>query len=245
MLYRLNKIIGNKVLATDGEAGKIEDCYFDESSWLVRYFIVNTGNWLTGRKVLISPIAFDGFGEDERELHVDLMKDQIERSPGIDLDKPVSRQMEIDLFNHYGWFHYWSPGAFTGVAHLTHIPRDREEAVKKQQSTDDPFLRSTNEVTGYRIHAEDGYLGNVDDFIIDSEGAIIRYIGINTGNWLTGRKVIVYSDWIHEIDWSCRKVSVNLTKAQIEWSPNYDQEKAITREYESMLFTHYVKAKYW
>lgn len=63
MLREINDIYGNSLVATDGKIGHVKDFYFDDESWIVRYLVVDTGSWLSGRQVLLSPQAFDGFGK--------------------------------------------------------------------------------------------------------------------------------------------------------------------------------------
>jgi uncharacterized protein YrrD len=57
MQINTNNLIGYKLEATDGEIGKVETFYFDDDTWTIRYMVVKTGGWLSGRKVLISPEA--------------------------------------------------------------------------------------------------------------------------------------------------------------------------------------------
>ena len=87
--------------------GKVNDIYFDDRHWTVRYLVVNTGNWLTGRKVLLAPYALVAVNADEKNIVANLTKKQIEDSPSLDTDKPVSKQFESDYYGYYGWPTYW------------------------------------------------------------------------------------------------------------------------------------------
>ena len=82
--------------------GKVKEFYFDDRYWTVRYLVADTGNWLTGRQVLISPYALVAVNSDQQNIVVDLTKKQIEDSPSLDSDKPVSRQFEQAYYGHYG-----------------------------------------------------------------------------------------------------------------------------------------------
>jgi len=56
MLRSIKQLYGDELRATDGEIGKITDFYFEDQNWAVRYVVVDTGTWLSGRLVLISPM---------------------------------------------------------------------------------------------------------------------------------------------------------------------------------------------
>ena len=97
MLRNVKDLRGYAIRATDGVIGEVDDLYFDDEDWAIRYLVVDTGNWLSGRKVLISPLAIghpDWLGQ---LLPVSLTKAQVEGSPDIDTRKPVSRQQEAAL----------------------------------------------------------------------------------------------------------------------------------------------------
>jgi hypothetical protein len=92
--------------ATDGDVGSIDDVYFDDHSWTVRYFVVNTGDWLPGRKVLISPAAITSIDATGHRLVSDLSRQRVKDSPPVDTSRPVSRQYEIAAASYYGHPYY-------------------------------------------------------------------------------------------------------------------------------------------
>ena len=55
MLRSMKDLNGFTIGATDGDIGKVAGCYFDDASYTVRYVVVDTGGWLSNRKVLLSP----------------------------------------------------------------------------------------------------------------------------------------------------------------------------------------------
>ncbi len=189
MLCSAKTIQGYKLDCRDGVIGKAQEFYFDDKHWTIRYLVANTGNWLTGRQVLISPYALVAVNEAEENIEISLTKKQIEKSPSLNTDKPVSRQFEEDFFGYYEWPVYWSGPNQWG--YLPRLSRNRNEW-DKPTSTEkawDPHLRSTHEVNGYHIQASDGEIGHVEDFIIDDDSWAIRYLVISTHNWLPGKKV--------------------------------------------------------
>ena len=104
---------------------------------------------------------------------------------------------------------------------------------------------STKEVSGYHIHAFDGSIGHVDDFIVDDESWVIRFLVVDTKNWLPGRKVLIAPLWVDAIDWESRQVRVDMTMEAVKNAPEFDPEAPINREYEERLYDYHGRPKYW
>ena len=245
MLNKAKTLTGYKLNSIDGEIGKVTKFYFDDQYWAIRYLVADTGNWLTGRQVLISPHALIAVNKVEQYISIDLTKKQIENSPSLNSDKPVSQQFELSYYGYYGWPTYWN-GPFMWGPYPTII---RNSEKWKESTTDkkawDPHLRSTHNVSGYHIQAPDGEIGHVDDFIIDDETWAIRYLVINTQNWWPGKKVLISPKWIERISWGESKVFVNLPRETIKLSPEYTEKSLITRDYETELHRYYNRKVYW
>src|SRR5579862_1875852 len=138
MLQSINDLQGFTIHAQDGDIGMIEDLYFDDEHWKIRYLVVDTGTWLTGRRVLISPASTKGVEWFGQTLPADLTCDQVRNSPDIATDKPVSRQHEEELSAYYGWPSYWTGGAFGFEPMTIPVPLPPMKPVRKG----DPNLRS-------------------------------------------------------------------------------------------------------
>ena len=244
MFHKATALYGFKISAKDGELGDVNQFYFDDQNWTVRYIVVDTGNWLPGKRVLISPASVRSLAVSQRKLAVDLTMEQIRNAPGIEADKPVSRQEEIALQRYYGWPAYWNLGTIyvPGAMGPANAAAMSPEVIP---SEGDPHLRTTREVIGYHIHASDGEIGHVEDFLIDDQTWVIRYMEVETRNWLPGKKVLVAPNWIQAVSWPERHVLVHLTRADIADSPQYDESKPLDREYETALHEHYDRPKYW
>jgi hypothetical protein len=245
MLFTANALKGFKLDSFDGEIGEVSEFYFDDHHWAIRYLVADTGGWLTGRQVLISPYALVAAIKEDSTIAVNLTKQQIEDSPSLDSDKPVSRQFELNYNGYYGWPMYWGgPLMWGAYPYLVRDPNQWNMPTETEKSWD-PHLRSTNAVTGNHIQAIDGEIGHVEDFIIDDETWAIRYLVVDTRNWWPGKKVLVSPEWIESVSWSDLKVHVKLTRDAIKASPEYTEEALITRDYESGLFRHYGRDGYW
>jgi sporulation protein YlmC with PRC-barrel domain len=252
MLHNMTDLKGMTIRARDGEIGEVDDFYFDDDNWTIRYLVVDTGSWLTGRKVLISPIALRNADPANRRIEADLTKKQIENSPGVETDKPVSRQYETSYFDYYGYPYYWSgpylwgPAAYPGpLAMPEGTQTELEEIRRREQESSDPHLHSANEVIGYYIEAADGDIGHVEEFILDDENWAIRYMVVDTRNWWPGKKVLVAPKWIERASWQDSRVYVNLARNDIQEAPAYDLSEPPSREYEATLHRHYKRSPYW
>jgi sporulation protein YlmC with PRC-barrel domain len=259
MFRSIKDIQGYKIVAEDGELGKVAEFYFDDELWLVRYLVVETGSWLLERKVLIAPVALKQPNDEAQALPVKLTTEQVKYSPDIETDQPVSRQHEIALHEHYAWPYIdrLGGGLFQeenfGMRSdsVVEMIRANEQSVKlngepePQKQAYDPHLQSSKEIIGYHIHAHDGKIGHVEDFILNDDTWAIRYMIVDTGSWLPGRKVLISPFWINDIEWAGSIAHVDLIQETIKNSPEYDPSEPIQRDYENKLFEHYDWPKYW
>jgi len=248
MLRSVKEVEGYMLRARDGDIGRCKDFLFDDEIWVIRYMVADTGKWLPSKKVLISPISLGEPDYPSRIFPVRLSKKQIEQAPDLDTDAPVSRQYEAKYHEYFGWPYYWGGAEVWGpYSYPAPLYADkRKEAVKVQPENGDPHLRSAGEVTGYHIQARDGEIGHVEDFIVDDRAWNIRYMVVDTRNWLPGsRKVLISPDWIVSIQWLEREVAVDLNVEEIKESPEYDPSAPVNREYEARLYDFYGRPKYW
>ena len=245
MLNKAQALEGFKLDSLDGEIGSVEEFYFDDRFWTIRYLVANTDGWLKGRQVLISPYALVAAIKEEKHIAVDLTKKQIEDSPSLAIDMSVSRQFEDAYYGYHNWPMYWSGPYMWGS--YPYLEKERSKWKKSAEGSDswDAHLRSTREVTGYHIETSDGEIGHVEDFIIDDETWAIRYLIVDTRNWWPGKKVLVSPRWIERVSWSESKVFVNLSREAIKQSPEYTEESLLTRDYETGLHRHYNRPGYW
>ena len=245
MLSKAKTLKGYKLDSLDGEIGKVKEFYFDDRHWTIRYLVANTGNWLSGRQVLISPHALVAVNREEQHIAIKLTKKQIQDSPSLDSDKPVSQHFEEAYYGYYGW--PTDGGGQYAWGSSPYLVPDCEQWEKSIQGEKARgfHLRSTDDVTGHQIQAADGEIGRVADFIIDDETWAIRYLIVDTGNWWLGKKVLVAPQWIERVSWSESKVFVNLSRETIKQSPEYTEESPPTRAYETGLHLHYNRLGYW
>ncbi|MGB8528989.1 MAG: PRC-barrel domain-containing protein [Rhodoplanes sp.] len=238
MLRNASAIKGYAIGATDGRLGTVSDFLFDDASWLVRWLVVDTGKWLSGRKVLLPPSVLGHIDPNGNEFAVSLTMQQVKDSPDIDTERPVSRQIETNIYDFYGWSPYWGGtgllmGGYGGYGYgygggaIEPLPspgsmRRAEDIAAAQQNDDDPHLRSVEAVTGYHIHASDGEIGYVEDFLLQDNDWSIHNLVVDTTNWWPGKKVLIAPRSIQEIDWTDNLVNLKIDREKVKNSPAYD-----------------------
>lgn len=227
MLPNLKSLYGHKLVALDGDIGHVQDFYFDDKAWVVRYLVANTGSWLSGQQVLLTPHSFGQLDQERKALSVNLTRKQIENSPSIESHKPVSRQYEIDYYQYYGWPTYWNEGAIWDLGALpVFTPPEEDQIEDAHPHRANRHLRSTRAVTGHTIHATDGEIGSVSGFIVDDKSWAIRDLVVETGHWYAGKEVLIAPGKIGRISYEDARVFVNLTKSAIQHTPKHQVVQA-------------------
>jgi uncharacterized protein YrrD len=259
MLRTVASLSGHSIHATDDELGRAKEIYFDDERWGVRYLIVETGSWLAKRPVLLSPYSIQSIDNAAQTIQVSLTREQVKNAPDVDTKKPVSRQSESEYSSYYGYGQYWSgpylwgiggyptltPSMDSGVL-LAVEQRDNEIDRALQDSLGDVHLHSSDEVCGYDIRGTDEDIGHVKDFIFDDKEWAIHYLVVDTHNWWPGgKKILISTQWIEDIDWKDSTVQTKLTRDQIQNGPEYNEDMVLDRDYESKLYRFYGRKGYW
>jgi len=222
MLRSIKQLYGDKLGASDGEIGHVKDFYFDDQNWGIRYVVADTGSWLTGRLVLISPHSLGRLVQAGKVLRVNLTRKQIENSPSMGSHLPVGRQFEEAYHEYYGWPYYWQGDALWGMSgvpmmELPSPPPSRASGSPPQCK--DAHLRSTLAVNGYHLQTSDGPLGHVCDFMMDDQTWGIGQLVIKTGHRLSGKEVQIPVCNVERISYEESTVYVHLTSEAVEHSP--------------------------
>lgn len=263
MLRSTKDFQGIAIRATDGEIGHLKDMYFDDDSWVMRYFVVETGSWFSSRKVLISPIAASQPDWHGKTLPVSLTREQVKNSPDIDTEKPISRQNESNYFGYYGYPTYWGGRGLWGdgmypFGMLSNeqanrpdwAARQREDELalsieRERHRNDDPHLRSCSSITGYTVKGSDGDTGHVTGFLVDEVTWAIRYLIVDTSNWWLDHEVLIALPWVTGVKWATKTVEIDLNRSEIKASPAYDSDALLDRKWELALHKHYRRTGYW
>lgn len=238
--------------ATDGDLGGVKDFYFDDKHWTIRYLVVDTRKWLPGKKVLLSPISFDHVDISNDKLNVFASKEEVKNAPHKNEDKPVSKQVEMDLADYYGWPLYWGGlSPWRGYATPTDLAQAYENGIRANANMDtsiidaDHHLRSINEIkgdfTGYDVTGLDGEIGKVSDLVIDDYNWKISYLVVETSKILTGKFTLISPDRVKDIQWDKKEIFVDITERQAKQDADFNPTQPIPTKYEERLYQDHRK----
>ena len=246
MLISAKQLKRCRVAAQDKDLGSVEDVFIDDHQWSARFFIVSTAR-LLGRDVLIAPYAVSAIDPVEDRVSLSLSSAEVEDSPPLDFAKPVSRQKAEEYYAYYGWPYFWGPTATWGFGMLRYhgAPPPAAPARRARQEPGNPNLRSFGEIAGYGIQGTDDDIGHLEDVLFDSEHWIVRYLVVDTRNWLPGKQVLLLPESVASIDWHHRQVHVDLPRARIEQAPRWEPRQPLTEADERRIHAHYGLSPYW
>ena len=238
MLFKARDLCGYKLRGSDGVFGKVEEFYFDDRHWTIRYLVADTGSWLADRQVLISPYVLQSVHPDDRTVTVGQTRQQIADSPLLDSDQPVSRQFEERYHGHHRLPPYWGGPCAWGDAADPVADRAQWRDLTPERSFDH-HLRSGDDLIGHNLQAADGEIGHVEDLIIDDVTWAICYLVVATRTWWPGKRVLIAPRWIERVSWPEAKVVVGLSREDVRRSPTYDEGALPSLDYVSALGRHY------
>jgi hypothetical protein len=246
MLLSIKNIQGYQIQAGDGVLGAVHGFTFDDREWAIRYMIVDTRRWLPGRKVLISPAALDRPDWEEGVVPVSLTRKEVEESPPVGADEPLSRKKEESLRSYYGWSPYWTdrpPGRPRIPGFDNPLPLDPPHVEFRAPVGDGERTRSglhsSRELRGCTVLAKDGEVGRVTDLIVDDEEWPIRFLVIRANRPEPGREVLVDPFWIEEADWAEGIVHLRLPREAVERSPSFDPSTPVNLEQVTRILDYY------
>jgi hypothetical protein len=175
--------------------GSVRTFLFDDQSWKVRYLVVDVGNWLKRRDVVLPITVLDKPVWANKTCCAHLTKDQVRNSPDVDTEEPVSRQQEIAMHDYFGPLASWVDSEFGMPA----MPTGMKYPV---QTAEVLHLRSTSHMLGYHVRATDGEFGILEGFVMDEASWHLGYLDVKSGDWLQNRSVLVPTRWVQSVSWA-------------------------------------------
>lgn len=249
MFWSTGNILELSIQAQDGEIGRCKDLLVDDRYWYVRYLVADTRKWLPGRDVLISPIALGKLELGRAKIPVKMTRDQIESSPPLEEDAPVSRRYERQYFDHFGWPPYWSGLEPWGEVPYPDMAFNMQQKFRDEEEEDPEksHLRSLKELTGYSVTAQGEDIGALHECMVNVRRWVIRYLIVDISKWyeLKGRKVLIIPQCITDIDWRQKVISTSIAAQEVKNCPQYDLESPLERDFELVLHDYYGWPKYW
>ena len=120
------------------------------------------------------------------------------------------------------------------------------------------MLFAVSGLIGCEVHANDGAVGAVKDFLFDDQTWKLRWVAVNAGDWLAGRRVVfLHPSAIAPLvlppkpklpmmsQGETLTLAVDLTRGQIEAGPHAHQDNPVTRDMEGLLYDYYGWDPYW
>ena len=249
MLRSLKDLIGYEVVCPEGLIGRVEDFYFDNREWFIRYLVVNINNLAPGKKVLITPDMFvDRPDWDSRSFGVSISKEAAMKSPDIGSAKPITRSMEKQVHDYFSQPYYWTAAAYTSPP-MPGIIGSEETPLEPEQSPDvlenETHLHSFNDLLHYAVFARDSSAGSLEDLITDDERWFVEDI-VATGNgYYRGKKYLAKPEKVERVDHSGKIILLAMTGAQVKESPEYDPDDPVNINMEERRYDYRGKPRDW
>jgi hypothetical protein len=244
LLRSLNLTRGAPLAAQDGDAGVIQDFLFSDEDWVVRYLVAALPGPL-GRRILVSPIALEEVTAEPGEFRIRLPLEQLEQTPDVAEDEPITRAWETTYFRFYAWPVYWGGGGatgfwggsqFPGVLMGAPVPVEPAPAPPEAEAEQESRLHRAADFRGYSVLSADGEeLGQVDDFVMDDATWRLAFVGVYAG----GRRVLVPIECCDHGGWAENRMNTHLTRQAVETAPDWEPLEVIPEEYERHLRAHY------
>ncbi|PYZ94186.1 hypothetical protein CR194_01215 [Salipaludibacillus keqinensis] len=242
MLLHYNWLQSYTVFGNDGEIGKVDDVYFDENMWTIRYIVAKTGKTFLSEKVFISPVSIEKMDINEEVIRVGITQDEAQKAPDPG-EEAVTRKYEKDFSHYYRMSPYWLGTGVWGNAASAREMVYEEVPVRAEELEDNQsHVHQAKLVTGYELSVKDDTFGKIEDMLLDESSFRIKYFVADTKKWLPGgKKVLISPEWVEAIDWGKAQINIDVTREQIESAPEYLSKIDLTDERERELWFHYNK----
>lgn len=244
MLIRFRQTHHYHLESRNGEMGPVKDVYFDDVSWKIRYFVVDTRRWLPGRKVLLSPSSLTALSESERLLKTNLTREEVKDSPSIEDELPVSRQHELALSDYFGWPQYWYaneplgyPFAVSGLdfgLEAEGTMQTLRKAASERIQRSDKHLRSAKEILEYTLVFTNGKKLPVNDLFIAFRDWTIGLVEVV----IDGERKVFPSVFARDISYEDATISVDLKTEDVQGSFSFLHDVPTLEEL-TAIYGHY------
>ena len=238
-MYRsLKQIQHYSLLTKNEEACKLEDLFFNETTWKTQYLVVKTGSFFSARNVLLNPVIVEKIIDADKKIQLLISNDHVKKCPSVNSVLPISLEAELLLAKYWEWIPKDAEGPLPPEAgHSIEVEAETESKDLSERAAESK-LRSYEEVKGYTIYAPDGHFGHIEDFLFDDDW-LIRYAVVDTRNWIPGKRVLLPVGQIEEVKWAEHSLHVEASCELVKSAPAYDESKGVTPEDEEAVRNHF------
>jgi hypothetical protein len=246
MFRSLNDLIGYSVRTENGDAGKVNNFYFDDLNWFVRYMIIDTGGLFDANRLFISPVVIEHIDRENQTILLKLTTERIAASPNMSDRQGLTRGDEVAIHEFFNWPAYWEeagvPAVEAGLSgwSVTEMMTDVEGKHREATGGQERTLRNFTEMAGYRIISRDeGEVARLDDILVNDEDWRIMYMIGKVSGLLPGKNVLLSPAWISQTRYEQEEIAMDLTAETLRNSPEYNSDMPLDKDYEERLYQHY------
>ncbi len=236
MFWSFSALVGYPIKATDGQLGTVVSFLYEPSDWSIRWLIIDTGGWLSGRRTLLPISALGQPDPKAHHLPVNLTMKQVESSPEIDDGEPLSEDTELLVCEHYNLSQRDGriPGDRDGKT-----PPDQAAVATREVRNHDCGLRNIADIIGFSIEANDGEIGHAEDFLIDIERWQISYLMVHSSTWWTDDKRLISPLSIEGIDSARSIIHLDVACQKVKDSPRYVPSETVDGAFDELFHSYY------
>jgi hypothetical protein len=241
MMRKASEFYDKPIYAVDGEAGKLQGLLFydDDRSWKIRYLVVELGGWFKLKRMLVLPVTLASF--DGALLKVQLTKDEICKCPDSGFCNPVNipqKERTETLFNAARIFSGLCDGS--GAALFPILASANDLNADKIWNR---HLRSSREISRYKINTDDGVAGNIEDLLIDDRFWIIRFLLVIPSEKLGKETRMVAAYLVEKLDMATGTLYLECGSDYMMRCLMFDPVSHVNVSYEDFLKNYHVMAK--
>jgi hypothetical protein len=210
-MFDCQQLIGLPVSAVNGLVGRLTDLCFDDERWVVRYLVVATA--FTDQATMVA-LGTDDLADDQTKRTAGRLTSSV-HAAGLSLpSSPLVSGLERAVFGLRG--------------HHQDEPQETSH------------LQRCEEVRGYEVFAEDGYVGTVEGFLISDTSWTIEYVVVQASQRLVSHRIVVPTSWIKNVVREESRLSLGMSCGTVLSGPEFTDD--ITQAYETWLLAHLGRA---
>jgi hypothetical protein len=193
---------------------------FEDGTFNIRYLVLRESDWLRGQQLLISPQSIETVDSEKQQLRLSLRQQEVQASPLLADDLPVSRQYETRLHGHFGWRPYWTGESeeprLSQQMPAADVPEESQvgEVAEAEGLEGQAHLRSVRELVGYVVRDSQGLPGSATDFVLDDSVWLLRFLMVKWQHNGEVDETMLSTELVTHTSWEERAIYVDIERDQ-------------------------------